>query len=152
MIDFEIDSASPIPLYLQIVERVRRLIALGALRPGDRLPTVRELATRTRINRNTAARAIRYLERERVVRTRPGRGTFVSSDGLPEIAPERRERSLDEALDRLLVEAHGLGVPMEELGWRLSRRIDAFLRRRRESRGREAVPSHERPVPEEDSP
>jgi len=133
----EIDPTSPIPRYLQIVEQVRRLIALGALRPGDRLPTVRELAVTIRVNRNTAARAFQQLEAEGMVVTRVGQGTFVSA------APERvdrakREENVDGLLDRLIVEAHTLGVPLEELGWRLSRRIDGFRRRRElEAAGRE---------------
>jgi len=57
----EIDPQSPVPLYLQIADQVRRLIALGALEPGERIPTVRELAGHARVNRNTAARAIQHL-------------------------------------------------------------------------------------------
>lgn len=128
--ELDLDPSSPVPLYLQLVEQVRRLVALGALRPGDQLPTVRELAVRTRVNRNTVGRAIQHLERDGVVRTRVGQGTFVVSDGSSSIDPARRERALKEALDRLLIEAHTLGVPLEELGWRLSRRIDAFVAKR----------------------
>jgi len=128
--ELDLDPSSPVPLYLQLVEQVRRLVALGALRPGDQLPTVRELAVRTRVNRNTVGRAIQNLEREGVVRTRVGQGTFVVADGVSSIDPARREKALEEALDRLLIEAHTLGVPLEELGWRLSRRIDAFVARR----------------------
>jgi len=139
--ELDLDPSSPVPLYLQLVEQVRRLVALGALRPGDQLPTVRELAVRTRVNRNTVGRAIQSLEREGVVRTRVGQGTFVVADGASNIDPARREKGLEEALDRLLIEAHTLGVPLEELGWRLSRRIDAFVARRaseiRESSGTE---------------
>jgi GntR family transcriptional regulator len=128
--DLDLDPTSPIPLYLQLVEQVRRLVALGALRPGDRIPSVRELAVRTRVNRNTVGRAIQSLEREGVVRTRVGQGTFVVADGVSRIDPARRDKALEEAIDRLLIEAHTLGVPLEELGWRLSRRIDAFVARR----------------------
>jgi GntR family transcriptional regulator len=98
----ELDPASPLALYLQIAEQVRRLVALGALRPGDRLPTVRELAVSTRVNRNTAARAIQQLEGEGIVRTRVGQGTFVA-DGADRIGRARR--------------------PFEELGPRLERSI-----------------------------
>lgn len=127
--ELNLDPASPVPLYAQIVEQVRRLIALGALRPGDRFLTVRELAVRTRVNRNTAARAVQELERDGIVRTRVGQGTFVA-DGLPAVDAGRRDAELEAVLDRLLVEAHSLGVPLEELGWRLSKRIDAFRMRR----------------------
>ncbi len=123
--DLTLDPASPVPLYVQLVEQVRRLLALRALRPGDRFLTVRELASRLRINRNTAARAIQELEREGLVRTRVGQGTFVA-DAPPRTDPVRRDAALDAALDRLVVEAHSLGVPLEELGWRLSRRVEAF--------------------------
>lgn len=126
----EIDPASPVPLYLQIADQMRRLIAMGALKPGDKAPTVRELAVTTRVNRNTAARAIQHLEAEGVVRTRVGQGTFVENRS-PKIDRDRRDRTIDETIDRLLVEAHTLGLPLEELGWRLSRRIEEFRRRRR---------------------
>lgn len=125
----ELDPTSPVPLYAQIVERIRRLVAVGALRPGDRFLTVRDLAARARVNRNTAARAVQELERAGVLRTRVGQGTFVA-DGVPAIDAARREALLDEALDRVVSEAHGLGVPLEELSWKLSRRIEAFRSRR----------------------
>jgi GntR family transcriptional regulator len=126
---FDLDPESPIPLYQQIVDQVRGLVAIGALRAGDRLPTVRDLAVRGRINRNTAARAIQRLEQEGVVRTRVGQGTFVA-DGAVRSDRAGGEMAVDAALDRLLVEAHLAGVPLEELGWRLSRRIEEFRRRR----------------------
>lgn len=133
--DLELKASSPVPLYMQLVEQVHRLVALGALRAGDRLPTIRDLAVKARVNRNTAARAIRHLEQEGLVRTRVGQGTFVNESGSPGVDPARRERTMEELLDSLLVEAHTLGVPLEELGWRLSRRIEVFVSRRRESAG-----------------
>ncbi len=126
----EIDPTSPVPLYLQIADQMRRLIAMGALKPGDKAPTVRELAVTTRVNRNTAARAIQHLEAEGVVRTRVGQGTFVENRS-PMIDRTQRDRTVGETIDRLLVEAHTLGLPLEELGWRLSKRIEEFRRRRR---------------------
>ena len=142
----DLDPQSPIPLYQQIVEQVRGMIALGALKAGDRLPTVRDLAVQARVNRNTAARAIQQLEREGVVRTRVGQGTFVA-DGAGRVDRAARGAAVDAALDRLLVDAHMAGVPHEELGWRLSRRIDEF-RRRREGASAEPVtaPSEEESV------
>ena len=127
----ELDPQSPVPLYLQIVEQVRRLVALGALKPGDRFLTVRELGTRARVNRNTAARAIAELERDGVVRTRVGQGTFIADGGKPMDIKER-DAALDAALDKLLIEAHALGVPAEELGWRLHRKVEHFARARRD--------------------
>lgn len=129
----EVNPSSDVPLYRQIAEQFRRLIALGALRPGDRLPTVRELAASSRVNRNTAARAIQQLESEGVVRTRVGQGTFVE-DGASRVDRARSDAALDESIDRLLFEAHAFAVPLEELGWRLSRRIERFNKRRSATR------------------
>ena len=122
----DIDPANPVPLYLQIVEQMRRRIAMGALRPGDRLPTVRELAVRTRVNRNTAARAVQHLERDGWVRTRVGQGTFVEPASKRVDGPARRQ--LDESIDRILIESRTLGLPIDELLRRLERR-DTRLRR-----------------------
>ena len=133
--NLDLDPKDPIPLYLQLAAAVRRAIALGALRPGDRVPTVRDLAVRARVNRNTAARAIQHLENEGIVRTRVGQGTFVE-DGAARMDRQRRDAALDAALDRIVLEAHGLGAPLEELGWRLSRRIEAFRRSTEEEEGR----------------
>ena len=123
----QLDPQSPVALYLQISEQIRRLVALGALRPGDRLPTVRELAARTRVNRNTAARAIQQLESEGLVRTRVGQGTFVA-DGAPRVGRERLGRVVDAAIDRLLVEASTAGVALDDLAERLETRIERFRR------------------------
>jgi GntR family transcriptional regulator len=123
MMDFDLDPRDPTPLYLQLAALLRRRMALGALRPGDQIPTVRELAVRARVNRNTAARAVAHLESEGVVRTRVGQGTFVDN-GAAAVDRERRDREVDEAIDRMLVTSQTLGMPLEELGWRLSRRIE----------------------------
>ncbi len=127
----ELDPQSPIPLYLQIVEQVRRLLAMGALKPGDRFLTVRELGVRARVNRNTAARAVAEMERDGLVRTRVGQGTFIA-ESVPTMAPTERAAALDAAVEKLLVEAHTLGVPPEELGWRLQRKLEHFARARRD--------------------
>jgi GntR family transcriptional regulator len=127
----EIDPTSPVPLYRQISEQVRRLIAIGALKPGDRLPTVREMAIRVRVNRNTAARAIQQLESNGLVRTRVGQGTFVAE---PEERTDRAEcmRTMDRSIDRLLVEAQTSGMPPRELQARIARRVEKFERRTKE--------------------
>jgi GntR family transcriptional regulator len=127
----DIDPASPVPLYRQISGEIRRLIAVGVLKPGDRLPTVRELAARIRVNRNTAARAIQQLESDGVVSTRVGKGTFVSEVVGRADRPEL-EREIDSSIDRLLVEAHMAGMSLQELQARLKRRSAGF-----EGRGKE---------------
>jgi len=124
-----LDPRSRAPLYRQIVEQVRRHLATGALAPGDRFLTVRELAARASVNRNTAARAVVELERGGLVRTRVGQGTFID-DSASTRTPKDRDSALDAAIEALLVEAHTLGIPLEELGWRMQRKIEQFARAR----------------------
>jgi GntR family transcriptional regulator len=77
---FTIDPRSGVPIYVQLVEQVKRSVAIGALAAGERLPTVKQLAVDLTVNPNTVARAYRDLEREGVIETSPGRGSFVSAD------------------------------------------------------------------------
>ena len=74
---FTVDPRSGVPLYLQLIEQVKRAVALGALMPGEQLPTVKALALELTINPNTVARVYRELERDGVIETSPGRGSFV---------------------------------------------------------------------------
>lgn len=76
-----IDPRSGLPIYLQIIEQVKRSVALGALLPGDQLPTVKQLALDLTINPNTVARAYRDLEHSGIIETAPGRGSFVRGNG-----------------------------------------------------------------------
>ena len=71
-----IDLTNPKATYLQIVEAIRRAIATGALKPGDRLPTIREVAVQARVNRNTVSRAYLELEHQGLVRSRQGSGSY----------------------------------------------------------------------------
>jgi GntR family transcriptional regulator len=77
VIDFRLDRGSGVATYLQLVHQVRHALRLGLLRPGDRLPTAREVVERLAINPNTVLKAYRELEREGLVVARPGQGTFV---------------------------------------------------------------------------
>jgi len=119
----DLDPALPTPLYLQLVEGVRRLVAIGALKPGDRLPAVRDLAVRLRLNRNTVARAIQELEAQGIVRTRVGQGTFVADEAGAAGGGASRDALLDAAIDRLLDEAEALAVPLESLAERAAARV-----------------------------
>src|SRR5690348_3439959 len=76
-VEWKIEPNSPMPIYAQLVEEVRRSVAAGHLRPDDQLPTVRQLAVDLQINPNTVARAYADLERAGVIATRQGKGTFV---------------------------------------------------------------------------
>ncbi len=109
-----LDFQDKVPIYTQIVDQVKSLVAGGALRPGDQLPTVRELAADLRINFNTVARAYRLLHEERVLSTQQGRGTYVLGPP-PAVEPSQlRSRRLREMVQGWLAEAERLGYgPVE---------------------------------------
>lgn len=73
-----IDPESGTPIYLQIMEQIRHAVSVGVYQPGDNLPTIRELALQLHVNPNTVAKAIRELERDGLLVTRVGKGSFVS--------------------------------------------------------------------------
>jgi GntR family transcriptional regulator len=77
VLDFRLDRGSGVATYLQLVHQVKHALRLGVLRPGDRLPTAKEVVDRLAINPNTVLKAYRELEREGLVMGRPGLGTFV---------------------------------------------------------------------------
>ncbi|HEY7849864.1 MAG TPA: GntR family transcriptional regulator [Ktedonobacterales bacterium] len=77
MIEFHLDTHSGAPAYLQLVQQVKQALRLGMLGVGDQLPTVREVVERVIINPNTVLKAYRELEREGLVASRPGQGTFI---------------------------------------------------------------------------
>src|SRR5262249_24874139 len=77
MIEFHLDPHSGVAPYLQIVQQVKRALRLGLLQVGDQLPTVREVISQITINPNTVFKVYRELEREGLVSSRPGAGTFV---------------------------------------------------------------------------
>lgn len=108
-----INTTDPRPIYLQIMDEIRRALVLGTVKPGDPLPSIRQLASELRINPNTVAQAYRELEREGVAYVQRGQGTFVSPDVQPGRA-ERRALARDVA-KRALLEAHRSGLSAEEL-------------------------------------
>jgi GntR family transcriptional regulator len=77
MIEFDLDHSSGVATYLQLVQQVRQALRLGLLEPGERLPTAQQVVAKLAINPNTVLKAYRDLEREGLVRARPGQGTFV---------------------------------------------------------------------------
>ena len=75
--EFQLDPTSGVATYLQLVQQVRQALRMGLFRPGDQLPTAREVVAKLAINPNTVLKAYRDLEREHLVGARPGQGTFV---------------------------------------------------------------------------
>jgi GntR family transcriptional regulator len=112
---FSVDPHGGAPLYLQLTEQIKRAIAVGALAPGERLPTVKGLALDLKLNANTVARVYRDLEREGVIATAPGRGSFVSQNGAlsdaRRVATDVASRGIDEAVRQ----ARALGITHSEV-------------------------------------
>jgi GntR family transcriptional regulator len=91
MIEFHLDPSSGVPTYVQLVQQVHQALRLGLLEPGDRLPTAQQVVASLAINPNTVLKAYRDLEREGLVRPRPGLGTFVVGR-LPRTDPAAQAR------------------------------------------------------------
>lgn len=87
MVEFRVDRSGGLPAYLQLVQQVREALRLGWLRPGDRLPTVREVVASSGVNPNTVLKAYRELEMTGLVEARQGSGTYVKAS-LGSAAPE----------------------------------------------------------------
>ena len=109
-----IDNQSGVPFYRQIIEQLKYAISRGNLSPGDRLPTVRQLAVDLAINPNTVVRAYRQLEIEGVIETHQGSGTFVGNHA-PEIDRLERQRMLDQILTDMLARAQSYGFTPNDL-------------------------------------
>ncbi len=109
-----VDPRSGVPIYLQIIEQIKRSIALGILQGGEQLPTVKQLAVDLTVNPNTVARAYRDLERDQVIETAPGRGSFVRADGMTE-SPKVAAEIGGDALDVALREAKSVGLSRAEV-------------------------------------
>jgi len=109
-----ITTADGVPIYQQIVNQVKYLVASGRLSPGDEMPPIRVLAERLIVNPNTVARAYRELEAAGVVEKRRTAGTYVSEQGSP-LARKERLKILTERVDALLAESRQMDVPYDEL-------------------------------------
>ena len=122
--EFSIDFKSGVPFYRQIIEQIKFGIASGELAPGDRLPTVRQLAVDLSINPNTVIRAYRELEIESVLNTQQGSGTFVGNEK-PEIDRLEKRRMLDQILTELLARASNYGLTLNDVLEGLRQRKEA---------------------------
>src|ERR1041384_7351411 len=113
MLPLAIDPRDATPLYAQLERGIRVAIATGRLAAGTQLPTVRQLAVELRVNANTVAKVYLALERDGVVETKRGVGTFIA--GAPKFMPERaREKQLRAVAQRFLSDAALIGVSRRE--------------------------------------
>jgi GntR family transcriptional regulator len=114
-LNIQVDLRSDVPIYIQIVEQIRHLVASGQLNPGDQLPTVRQLAAELRINFNTVARAYRILDEADLISTQQGRGTYIWDQPSSEASQRLRQESLQALTRRYLSQSSRLGFSPAEV-------------------------------------
>lgn len=118
---FRLDAHSGVPVYRQLIDQVLGAIATGALRTGDQLPTVRQVAVDLAINPNTVMRAYREMEIRGILDTQQGAGTFIADQKMA--APrEERGRQLSQLVDEVVARAGSLGFTLAEVIERLRAR------------------------------
>ena len=109
-----ISSHDGIPIYMQIVNQVKYLVASGLLLPGEELPPIRTLALQLKVTPNTIVKAYHELEISGVVNKRQGSGTFVS-ETRQQLALRERRRIIEQRIDALLAEAHQLNFTADDI-------------------------------------
>jgi len=112
--EFRLDLRSGVPVYRQLIDQVLGGIASGVLKPGDQLPTVRQVAVDLEINPNTVARAYREMEIRGVLDTQQGSGTFVSNQKIEQDEVER-ERRLAQIVSEFVARAGAAGFTVDDL-------------------------------------
>lgn len=122
---FRIDNASDRPVYQQIMNQIKRDIALGRLTKDEKLPTVRQLAKQIAINPNTIAKAYRQLEQEGIITTKPGAGAFVANLD-SNLSRAVRKKIISEELERIVVEAFHMQLDRQMLMELFNNIVDKF--------------------------
>lgn len=112
--DITINLKDDVPIYRQIANQIRYLVASGLLEPGEEIPSIRTLALQLKVTPNTVVKAYQELEWTRVLEKRPGAGTYVRADPTP-LTKRERDRIIGRRIDALLAEAHQLGFSADDL-------------------------------------
>ena len=126
-----ISTNDGVPIYLQVANQVKFLVASGRLGAGDELPPIRVLAAQLIVNPNTIARAYRELEIAGIVEKRRTAGTYISEQGSP-LARRERVKILTERIDALLAEASHMGVTLDDVMKLVQQRYAAIQSTRNE--------------------
>lgn len=113
--DITISLTDGVPIYRQIVNQVKYLVASGLLLPGEELPPIRTLALQLKVTPNTIVKAYSDLEIAGVIHKRRGSGTFVSEARPQQVALRERRRLIEQRIDALLAEAHQLNFSADEI-------------------------------------
>ena len=113
--DITINLTDGVPIYRQIVNQVKYLVASGLLQPGEELPPIRTLALQLKVTPNTIVKAYGELEIAGVVHKRQGSGTFVSEGRPQQVTLRERRRVIEQRIDALLAEAHQLSFTEDDI-------------------------------------
>lgn len=122
------DPASGLPVYLQLVDQVRRAVAIGVIKPGEQLPSVKQIASDLVVNPATVSRALRELEHLGIVQSLPGRGAFVRADAVTSASKTAARDVVRASIDTAIREARSLGVDEDDLCELFRRALDSWYR------------------------
>ncbi|MCA9444370.1 MAG: GntR family transcriptional regulator [Candidatus Omnitrophica bacterium] len=120
----EIDLNKPVPIFNQIMDGVRLAVATGRIVPGDRIPSIRDLAVELRVNPNTVAKAYQELERSGLVEVKRGMGYFVSESDNGQVSQRERHTLFEKLADDLIASGIALGLDAEELRRLIEKRLE----------------------------
>jgi GntR family transcriptional regulator len=123
---FQVDQKSGIPIYIQIMDQIKHLIASGALQSGQQLPTIRELAVNLTINLHTVAHAYAELEREGFLTIQRGRGTFITNGHTGQELEDLRVQKLQALVENMFAEVLHLGYEADEVEQALTAQIEQW--------------------------
>jgi GntR family transcriptional regulator len=121
-----VDPAHGLPVYLQIVDQVRRAVAIGVLKPGEQLPTVKQIAKDLVVNPATVSRSLRELEHLGIIHSLQGRGAFVRADAAAGVAASGARDVVSVSMEATIREARSLGVDESDLRELFRRTLDAY--------------------------
>jgi GntR family transcriptional regulator len=113
--ELHLDPKSSLPIYAQLMDRVKHMVATGNLKPGDQLPTVRQLGVDLRVNPNTIARAYTELSHQGILTSQQGRGTYIADKPNAAVVSRLRSDRLQSMVSRLVLEVLSLGYEPQEL-------------------------------------
>lgn len=114
MIDFKLDPKAGVPFYRQIIDQIKFGIAMGKLKIGEQLPTVRALAVDLKVNLNTVAKAYKELEIQSILETQQGTGTFINKTEI-ELSDKEKNKKLNDICKEFSTIAFSYGFSIDDL-------------------------------------
>ena len=120
----KIDITSAVPVYAQIVDQIKHLVATGVMKSGDSLPSLRETAMLLRVNPLTVAKAYKQLEIEGLIETQHGKGSFISNKAKP-VVEDYKNKMIEKSINKLLFDAFNVNMSIDDLQKIIESKIDS---------------------------